>query len=147
MAVLRFNPTTICKSSNARIRISQVSWGPAGPDTLFTVVVRANGDPATRGHHGDGPCISGTDDHVGILHIGPQHRVFLLIGTSTIKKADTLCAMVVELEGDGVTMDACTFHPRPGASAELSVLGGDPVFGYVWSPNFYLSDPTSPRPQ
>lgn len=57
VAVLRFQSDhDFANPGNARIRISQVSCeGPAGPDTLSAVVVRANGDPCDRGHHGDGP--------------------------------------------------------------------------------------------
>lgn len=145
VAVLRFQSDHDFENpGNARIRISQVSCeGPAGPDTLSAVVVRANGDPCDPAAiTAMGPCISGTDDLVWESStLDHNTEYFLLIGTDH-DPADTLCAMVVELEGDGVTMDACCNHTLiPGASAELSVVGGDPAFGYVWSPNFYLADP------
>lgn len=131
---------------NARIRITQVSCdGPNGPDTLSAMVVSSSGDPCDPAAlTAMGPCVSGVDDLVWESStLNHDSEYFLLIGTEH-DPADTLCAMYVELEGDGVTMDACCNHTLiPGASAELSVVGGDPVYGYTWSPDFYLSDPVS----
>ena len=145
VAVMRFRSDhDFANPGSARIRISQVSCeGAAGPDTLSAVVVSATGDPCDPAAiTAMGPCISGTDDLVWESStLDHNSEYFLLIGTQH-DPADTLCAMVVELEGDGVTMDACCNHTLiPGSSAELTVVGGDPVFGYVWSPDFYLSDP------
>lgn len=145
VAVLRFRSNHDFENpGNARIRITQVTCdGASGPDTLSAVVVSATGDPCDPASlTAMGPCVSGVDDLVWesseLMH---NAEYYLLIGTEH-DPSDTLCAMYVELEGDGVTMDACCNHTLiPGASAELSVVGGDPVYGYSWSPDFYLSDP------
>ena len=79
--------------------------------------------------------------HQSLSRTKGNGRYFLLIGTEH-DPSDTVCTMFVELEGDGVTMDACCNHTLiPGESAELEVVGGDPVYGYTWTPAFYLSDP------
>jgi len=146
VAVLRFRSNhNFGNLGSARIRITEVACdGLLGPDTLSAVVVSATGDPCDpAGLTAMGPCVSGIDDLVWESSTLQQNsEYFLLIGTQH-DPADALCGMYVELEGDGVTLDACCNHTLiSGASAELSVEGGDPVFGYVWSPNFYLSDPT-----
>ena len=127
VAVLRFRSNhNFSNPGSARIRISQVSCeGAAGPDTLSAVVVSTTGSPCDPASlTAMGPCISGVDD--------------LVWETTTLDHNSEY----VELEGEGVTMDVCCNHTLiPGASAELSVEGGDPVFGYAWSPEFYLSDP------
>lgn len=145
VAVMRFQSNHNFENpGSARIRISQVSClGATGPDTLSAVVVSATGDPCAPANlTAMGPCISGVDDLVWETTTLTQNtEYFLLIGTQH-DPADTLCGMYVELEGEGVTLDVCCNHNViPGASAELSVDGGDPVFGYAWSPDFYLSDP------
>ena len=145
VAVLRFQSDHDFESpGSARIRISQVSCqGPAGPDTLSAVVVSASGNPCDPAAiTAMGPCISGTDDLIWETStLNHNTEYFLLIGTEH-DPSDTLCAMVVELEGDGVTMEVCCNHTViPGSSAELTVVGGNPGFGYLWSPDFYLSDP------
>lgn len=145
VAVLKFRSNhNFANPGSARIRISQVTCdGAAGPDTLAAVVVSASGDPCdAAGLTAMGPCVSGVDDLVWesstLMH---DSEYFLLIGTEH-NPTDTLCAMYVELEGDGVTMDACCNHTLiPGASETLTVVGGDPVYGYTWTPEFYLSDP------
>ena len=145
VAVLKFRSNhNFANPGNARIRITQVSCdGASAPDTLSAVVVSAAGDPCDpAGLTAMGPCISGVDDLVcessTLTH---NTEYFLLIGTEH-EPSDTVCTMFVELEGDGVTMDACCNHTLiPGESAELEVVGGDPVYGYTWTPAFYLSDP------
>ncbi|MBL6645109.1 MAG: gliding motility-associated C-terminal domain-containing protein [Flavobacteriales bacterium] len=144
VAVLKFRSNHNFEDpGNARIRISQVNCeGATGPDTLSAVVVSAAGDPCDFSVLTSmGPCVTGTDDLVWesstLMH---DTEYFLLIG-AVHDPSDTLCAMYVELEGDGVTMDACCNHTLvSGASAQLEVVGGDPVYGYTWSPSFYLSD-------
>ena len=145
VAVLRFRSNhNFASPGSARIRISQVSCeGATGPDTLSAVVVSTTGSPCDpTALTAMGPCISGVDDLVWeTTTLDHNSEYFLLIGTQH-NPADTLCGMYVELTGEGVTMDACCNHTLiPGASAELSVVGGDPAFGYAWSPEFYLSDP------
>jgi len=145
VAVLRFRSNhNFGDPGNARIRISQVSCdGDLGPDTLAAVVVSASGAPCDpAGLTAMGPCVSGVNDLVWETSTLVQNsEYFILIGTQH-DPAESMCGMYVELEGEGVTLDACCNHTLiPGASAELTVVGGDPVFGYVWSPNFYLSDP------
>lgn len=144
VAVLRFRSNhNFGDPGNARIRISQVSCdGDLGPDTLAAVVVSASGAPCDpAGLTAMGPCVSGVNDLVWETSTLVQNsEYFILIGTQH-DPAESMCGMYVELEGEGVTLDACCNHTLiPGASAELTVVGGDPVFGYVWSPNFYLSD-------
>ncbi len=145
VAVIKFRSNHNFENpGNARVRITQVTCeGAAGPDTLSAVVVSSNGDPCDPASlTAMGPCISGVDDLIWESStLDHNSEYFLLIGTEH-DPSDTLCAMYVELEGDGVTMDACCNHTIiPGASAELEVVGGDPVYGYSWSPDFYLSDP------
>ena len=145
VAVLRFRSNHDFENpGSARIRITEVSCeGNAGPDTLSALVVSAAGDPCDVANlTAMGPCISGVDDLVWESStLQHNSEYFLLIGTEH-DPSDTLCGMYVELEGDGVTLDACCNHTLiPGASAELEVVGGDPVYGYSWSPDFYLSDP------
>ncbi len=128
VAVLRFRSNhNFANLGSARIRISQVSCeGATGPDTLSAVVVSATGDPCDpTGLTAMGPCISGVDDLVWeTTTLEHNSEYFLLIGTQH-NPADTLCGMYVELAGEGVTMDACCNHTLiPGASAELSVVGG-----------------------
>ena len=122
VAVMRFRSDhDFANPGRARLRISQVSCeGAAGPDTWSAVVVSATGDPCDPAAiTAMGPCISGTDDLVWESStLDHNSEYFLLIGTQH-DPADTLCAMVVELEGDGVTMDACCNHTLiPGSSAE-----------------------------
>lgn len=145
VAVLQFQSNHDFQNpGTARIRISQVSCpGAAGPDSLSAVVVSAAGAPCDAANlTAVGPCVTGVDDllwETPILDHNSTH--YLLIGTRH-NPSDTACSMFVELEGNGVTLNACCNHALlPGESAELSVEGGDPVFGYQWSPEFYLSDP------
>ena len=102
----------LCEPRQCPHRITQVSCdGASAPDTLSAVVVSAAGDPCDpAGLTAMGPCISGVDDLVWesstLTH---NTEYFLLIGTEH-DPSDTVCTMFVELEGDGVTMDACCNH-------------------------------------
>ena len=143
VAVLRFRSNHSFSTQAAPVPFHRCPAKGRPANTLSAVVVSATGspcDPTTL--TAMGPCISGVDDLVWeTTTLDHNSEYFLLVGTQH-NPADTLCGMYVELEGEGVTMDACCNHTLiPGASAELSVEGGDPVFGYAWSPPFYLSDP------
>jgi gliding motility-associated-like protein len=145
VAVLKFRSNHNFENpGNARIRITQVNCsGVAGPDTLAAMVVSAAGEPCDESVLTPmGTCISGVDDLIWETStLTHDAEYFLLIGTEH-NPSDTLCAMYVELEGAGVTMDACcNYNVIPGASEQLEVTGGDPVYGYTWTPEFYLSDP------
>jgi gliding motility-associated-like protein len=145
VAVLKFRSNHNFENpGNARIRITQVNCvGASGPDTLSAMVVAAAGEPCDESVLTPmGTCISGVDDLIWeTSNLTHDSEYFLLIGTEH-NPSDTLCAMYVELEGSGVTMDACcNYNVIPGASEELVVVGGDPVYGYTWTPEFYLSDP------
>lgn len=133
----------------ARLLISQVNCpGASGPDSLAAVVVKASGDPCDPASIvAVSPCVIGIDDlPLQTETLEHDTEYYLIIGTRH-NPLDTLCAMVVELTGEGVMIDACcNANLVPGGSVTLVASGGDPVFGYVWSPEFYLDDPTSPTP-
>jgi gliding motility-associated-like protein len=149
--VMRFRSNSNFENPGAaRLLISQIICpGTAGPDSISAVVVKAGGgdpcDPAAI--VSVSPCVSGVADlalQTEILEHDTEYH--LIIGTRH-NPLDTLCAMVVELTGEGVVIDACCNTSLvPGASVQLEATGGDPVFGYVWSPDFYLDQPTSPTP-
>jgi gliding motility-associated-like protein len=133
----------------ARLLISQVNCpGASEPDSLSAIVVKANGDPCDPATIvAVSPCVIGIDNLALQTEVLEQDTEYHLIIGTRHNPLDTLCAMVVELTGEGVTIDACcNANLVPGASITLEASGGDPVFGYVWSPEFYLDDPTSSAP-
>lgn len=145
MAVLKFRSNHDFETpGNARISITQVNCSSvSGPDSISAVVVAAAGDPCDpAGLTAMGPCVSGVDDLIWETSVlDHDSEYFLLIGTNH-NPADSLCALYVELLGSGVTLNVCCNHIMvAGESAELEVTGGDPVYGYAWTPEYYLSDP------
>ena len=91
------------------------------------------------------PCVEFSESHsLTSEDLMPNTRYLLILGTSH-EATVSPCALTVSLTGSAVGINACcTANLAQGQSAALTVSGGDPALGYVWSPDVFISTTTGP---
>lgn len=77
-------------------------------------------------------------------NLSPNSQYLIILGTSH-EPTTSPCSITITLTGEAIGINACcTANLAQGQSAELTVSGGDPMLGYTWSPDYFISTTVGP---
>jgi gliding motility-associated-like protein len=133
-------------TGSVNLHFDAMNCGTDGvPDIIQAIIVKPNQQDFCNdlAYTPVSPCLDVTGPTtLSTVGLTPNTDYLIILGTAH-EPTNSPCSMTLSLTGSAIGINACcTANLAQGQSAEISVVGGDPALGYVWSPEYYITPTT-----